>query len=515
MIKKYTLLGLFLFFFSVVFAQENEVKKAIIEVKNNKPNSKSILELERLLTTCKDERNKIEAYSVLGETYHTLEVYNKAYDYYKKALKLAEKNQLLHEIGLFNEDLGNIQFRLGNYKESIRFYTESKTAFQKIQNQNGELRAKGNMALVAIKTGKTQEAIQSLTEIIQDKESDPKMKATSLLSLGNIYLETFETEQAIDYYRKTLSLLESGKNDRLKIVVYQNLAESYIDLHQYDRAFFYNQKSERLLEQDNSNELKASLYLLYSQIHEGKTKFKEAYQNLQRHQQFKERSDNSQQAIQIGNMEVRNQLESQKLDLQVKEQKIALLQSEKMVSRIKIISLILLLIAISFLLFYLIKRQRKKVKKLNQTLIQREDQLEFSQTKTEKMVLNILKNNDFIERFRDDLKQIQRKVQDQKSKEELNRLISDLKNFKLINDTKEDLFNQVDAQFAYRLEKKYPDLTEEERKICILIYLDLKNKDMAVILNLSVRSVENCRYRIRKKMHLESTENLQTILKNV
>ncbi|MCG2610394.1 tetratricopeptide repeat protein [Flavobacterium sp. SM15] len=491
------------------------MEKTINEVKNNQHNSKAILNLERLILSSKDEKNKAKACSVLGETYNTLEVYDKAYDYFIKALNLAKKNKLFHEIGLITEDLGNIQFRLGNYKESIRFYTESKAAFQKIKEANGVIRAKGNMALVALKTGQKQRAIASLTEIIQDKQSDSVIKATSLLSLGNIYLESSNTQLAIEYYLKTLSLIEFGKKDKLKILVYQNLAESYIGLKRYDRALFYNQKSEMLLKKNSSNEFKASLYLLYSQINKGKSQFKEAYENLQLHQNFKERADNSQQAIQIENIEVRNKLQSQKLDLQLKEQKIILLQNEKIVARIKIASLILLVIAFLFLLFYLIKRQRKKVKKLSQTILQTEDRLEFSQTKTDKMVLNILKNNDFIVRFGNNLKQIKAKISDSETKNELTKLIFELQNFKLINDTKDDLFNQVDAQFTYKLEKKYPELKEVERKICVLIYLNLKNKDMAAILNLSVRSIENDRYRIRKKLKLDSNDNLYEVLHNL
>lgn len=515
MFKKINFILFSLFVFSSLSAQQNKLEKAIHEAKINKHNSNVILEIERLIAHSKDEKRNSEAYSVLGETYNGLEVYDKAYTYYGKALQLAEKNKLTDKIGLIKEDLGNIQFRIGNYKNSIQLYNDSEKCFQKTGDFDGMMRAKGNIAIVAIKTGHTQQAIQSLIEIKNEKKLNPATKATTLLTLGNIYLEALQTDKAIKYYLEALSLIENTNNDRFKILVNQNLAESYVALKQYDSAFFYNKKSEVLLEKTKSNQLKSSLYFLYSEINNGKSQFKEAYKNLQLHQKFEELSDNSKQALQIENIETLNKIESQKLDLQIKEQKIALLQNEKFMAGIKMFCLILLLIAILFLLFYLIKKQRKKVKALSQTISQTEDKLEFSQTKTDKMVLNIIKNNDFIERFRENLKQIQTKSNDSESKTELKKLIFDLQNFKLINDTKEDLFNQVDAQFTYRLEKKYPALTEEERKICILIYLDLKNKDMAVILNLSVRSVENCRYRIRKKMNLESNDNLSSVLYNL
>lgn len=504
-----------LFIFSSLSAQQNKLERAINEVKTNKHNSKIILEVEHLIPDSKDEKLNLEAYSVLGEAYKALEVYDKAYVYYIKALQLAQKNKLTRKIGLIKEDLGNIQVHIGNYKKSIQLYNDSKKSFQKIGDFDGMIRAKGNIAIVAIKTGHRQQAIQSLIEIKNEKQLNPLTKATTLLTLGNIHLEASETDKAITYYLEALSQVKNTDNDRFKILVNQNLAESYIALKQYDHAFFYNQKSEVLLEKNNSNELKSSLYFFYSEINKGKSQFKEAYKNLELYQKYKELSDNSKQALQIENIETLNKIENQKLDLQIKEQKITLLQNEKFIARIKIFCLILLLIAILILSIYLIKKQRKKVKTLSQTISQTEDKLEFSLSKTDKMVLNIVKNNDFIERFRENLKQIQTKINDSESKNELNKLIFELQNFKLINDTKDDLFNQVDAQFTYKLEKKYPELTDEERKICILIYLDLKNKDMAVILNLSVRSVENCRYRIRKKMNLAPNDNLSSILHNI
>ena len=142
----------------------------------------------------------------------------------------------------------------------------------------------------------------------------------------------------------------------------QNLAESYIVLKEYDKAFFYNHKSEILLQKFHSNEFKASLYFFYSEISKRKLQFKDAYENLQLHQKFKELSDRSKAALNAENIETLNKIENQKLDLQIKEQKIKLLQNEKFAARIKILFLILLLTGILFLLFYLIKKQRKKVK---------------------------------------------------------------------------------------------------------------------------------------------------------
>ncbi|MGX7667886.1 tetratricopeptide repeat protein [Flavobacterium pedocola] len=512
MLRKLPLGFVLLFVFSTVTAQENSLKKAVDKAKTQKNTAESVLEIEALVAHSKDEKTNIDAYTVLGDTYKQLEVYDKAYQFYQKALQLAEKNKLTKRIGLFKEDLGNIQFDLGNYTKSLQLHTESKQCFEKINDLDGVIRSKGNIALAHFKNGHIDEAIASFNSILNEKPLDPKTKATALLNLGSIYLESRKITTAIKYYLETLSLIEPTNEDDFKIQVYLNLAESYIILKQYDNAFLYTKKSEKLLQNVNSNESKSNLYLFYAQIYNGKSEFKEAYKNLQLHQKFKELSIKSEETLLVENIEAINKLENQKLDLQIKEQKIKLLQNEKFANRVKIAFLILLLIGILFLLFYLIKRQRKKVESLSHVIHQTEDKLEFSQTKTDKMVLNIVKNNDFIERFKENLKQVQITTKDTESKSELGKLLFELQNFKLINDNKEDLFNQVDAEFQYKLNKKHPSLTEEEQKICVLIYLNLKNKDMAVILNLSIRSVENCRYRIRKKMDLDSNDNLLTVL---
>jgi len=44
--------------------------------------------------------------------------------------------------------------------------------------------------------------------------------------------------------------------------------------------------------------------------------------------------------------------------------------------------------------------------------------------------------------------------------------------------------------------------------------MDLSSKDMAPLLNMSFRSVEMSRYRLRKKMELERDVNLSDFLQN-
>lgn len=76
----------------------------------------------------------------------------------------------------------------------------------------------------------------------------------------------------------------------------------------------------------------------------------------------------------------------------------------------------------------------------------------------------------------------------------------------------EENFDLVYENYLKRLGETYPELSISDKKICAYIKMDLSSKDMAPLLNMSVRSIETNRYRIRKKLGLEREVNLSDFL---
>lgn len=69
-------------------------------------------------------------------------------------------------------------------------------------------------------------------------------------------------------------------------------------------------------------------------------------------------------------------------------------------------------------------------------------------------------------------------------------------------------FNHVHGDFTNRLQEKYPDITPQEIKLSTYLRLNLNTKEIAQLLNISVRGVEISRYRLRKRLSLDRSENL-------
>ena len=75
-------------------------------------------------------------------------------------------------------------------------------------------------------------------------------------------------------------------------------------------------------------------------------------------------------------------------------------------------------------------------------------------------------------------------------------------------------FDQAHENFLKRLKKHYPDLTQGDLKLCAYLRLNLSSKEIAPLLNISTRSLEVRRYRLRKRLNLETEENLVEFLLN-
>ncbi|MGY5353325.1 triple tyrosine motif-containing protein [Wenyingzhuangia sp. IMCC45467] len=72
----------------------------------------------------------------------------------------------------------------------------------------------------------------------------------------------------------------------------------------------------------------------------------------------------------------------------------------------------------------------------------------------------------------------------------------------------EEAFNNADKDFIKKIKTLHPSLTSNDLRLCAYLRLNLSSKEIAPLLNISAKSVEVKRYRLRKKMNLTNDENL-------
>ena len=82
----------------------------------------------------------------------------------------------------------------------------------------------------------------------------------------------------------------------------------------------------------------------------------------------------------------------------------------------------------------------------------------------------------------------------------------------------EEQFNLLHNNFIKNLKSRYPDLSRNELMLCAYTLMDMSTKEIAQLLNISVRGVETMRYRLKKKIvddkNVDFTEFLKGMIDN-
>jgi hypothetical protein len=69
-------------------------------------------------------------------------------------------------------------------------------------------------------------------------------------------------------------------------------------------------------------------------------------------------------------------------------------------------------------------------------------------------------------------------------------------------------FERAHEKFLKTLKDNYRELTPSDLRLCAFLHMNLSSKEIAPLLGISVRGVENHRYRLRKKLNLDADGNL-------
>lgn len=79
----------------------------------------------------------------------------------------------------------------------------------------------------------------------------------------------------------------------------------------------------------------------------------------------------------------------------------------------------------------------------------------------------------------------------------------------------ESELQRVAPEFLEKLAIQYPSLTSREQQICAMLRLRRKTKDIQAILGGETATINNTRYRIRQKLNLSPSEDLESALMRI
>lgn len=159
--------------------------------------------------------------------------------------------------------------------------------------------------------------------------------------------------------------------------------------------------------------------------------------------------------------------------------------------------------------------KRKKLKNQRKIVQIKNDQLqELIDSKNRELAIStmsIIKKNEFLNAIKDKLKSSGGIPEIKAVIRTIDRNINNVDDWKFF----ENAFNNADKDFLKKVRDKHPELSANDLRLCAYLRLNLSSKEIAPLLNISVRSVEVKRYRLRKKMNLSREAGLTDYIINL
>jgi tetratricopeptide (TPR) repeat protein len=481
---------------------------------------------------------RIKAWSTAGEAalnvgtiYYVIQSnHEKALHYYLEALKHYERDNNKKGIGSALSGLGITYTGEKKFDQALETLNRSLAIFEEINDRKEIPKIHVNIGSVYKEMKDYSMALKYLNKAIDEFAdlNNSRGKAHSLYAIGEIYRIQKNYRDAIRVLNEALALNEKSDHKNSMVDCLIELGLTHMEIEQPLKAEQYLLKVIEIASQIHKKESLSTAYQNLSRISEQKGDYQKAYEHLKKHKLYYDSIFSAEKSKQVEEMQTRYETEK-------KEKEIVVLKQEKALNQIYLFIAAGIIFSVCVISLLFINRQKLKIKierelsekenQLNEernSLLEAEiknrelseqqlqNQLEFKNKELASYTLNLIQKNEILHNLKESVDEI-RNTPDAQVKQKLNSLASmvnysfhldrEWENFKMH-------FEQVHQNFFKRLLELYPDLSANDLKLCSLIKLNLDNRGIAAILNISQESAKVARHRLRKKLDLPAEQTL-------
>ncbi|TWI79267.1 two component regulator with propeller domain [Lacibacter cauensis] len=147
-----------------------------------------------------------------------------------------------------------------------------------------------------------------------------------------------------------------------------------------------------------------------------------------------------------------------------------------------------------------------------------EVEINFKNSELASSAMHLVKKGELLTKIKSELEHVMKGLDNPKAIQELKKMIKTLSEDDQMDQEWENFtkhFDKVHSDFVVSLKEKHPSITNNEIKLCAYLRMNLSTKEIAQLMNISVRGVEISRYRLRKKLGIASEVSLFDYLINL
>ncbi len=417
-----------------------------------------------LATASKDKKAKLLAHQNLAHIYIYLDDYDEALSHLHLALSLAqelgaqEQLAIVHNyIGLIHWNQGKDELAMSEFEASIKiaetfdFQRHLHTALHNLGNvyaRRGELHSNPDDLQKAL-------CFFEKSLNIEETLKDDNAIALSHNNIGNVHRLLGSRQKALEHYHTALALSEKIGAKYTRIDVLINLGLFYIEEKNFTTAHLHLNEALALSESVQSNSQIVDILDALTQLYKSQGQFKEALETQERLNQVQRKIFNTNADARLKKLQLAMQIER-----------------------------------------YIHERNAL------------EAELARKQSALQALTLTLTQNSQLIAELRDELIKLKNSPSSERSFDALLQKLNAHTSQNRDSQIFQQQFELLHPNFLTRLSQAFPQLTPTELKLCTLLKSNLSSKDIARLLNISVRSVESHRLSIRTKLRLKRKDNL-------
>jgi DNA-binding CsgD family transcriptional regulator len=132
--------------------------------------------------------------------------------------------------------------------------------------------------------------------------------------------------------------------------------------------------------------------------------------------------------------------------------------------------------------------------------------------------LLLSQKKDMFSEMQNDLKHLREMLKSDEARRKLTEIFQKLNQHKIGEEYMEIFdvnFERINHDFFEKLKQLDPSLTKRELRLCAFIKMNLTNKEISPLLNISIRGIESARYRVRKKLNVQHEDNFVSFLEHL
>ena len=467
--------------------------------------------------------------NIAGNYYLDRKNYYMALLYYAEVIRLAEKLQNEKLKGICSNGLGILYLALKNYDKAIIYFQSANAFSKKSGNVSIEAVALMNIGSCYFEKKDFAQAIEYHEKaLIRARQSNNnEITCKILINLGLVSKGQGNKSAALGYFNQALTFLNHYNNPRVQGIVLQQIGIFYAENNEWTQAENYLDQSLELFSETGFKSAEINVILALSDIKQQQGEWQKAYGYSASYIALSDSLliSETQQKIFDYQWEMESQKKKYERELSFKKSEIE--KKRNLIFSISIISIFLIVLLFSRNLMKTIKFQKLRNADLQENIHKTEKinvlekyrmqaEIEAKNKELTLLSLQVVNKNELLTDISETTSKLYKaNLMNEISFNDLKKIIKENLNVDKDWEQFKSMFEKVNQDFFVKIKLIGPELSENELRLCAYLRINLANHEIARILNISPGTLKTNRYRIRKKLNLESKTTLEDYIRGI